>query len=81
MFAIFRLLDALANENSLKAERKHLEQTIVELEATNQVKPWSPCHDFKADFPQQMVDMFVVENREYLPTILLFTRILTAFLL
>lgn len=32
-----KLMDALANENSLKAERRHLEGTIVELEATNQL--------------------------------------------
>jgi len=30
-------MDLLATENSLRAEMKHLERTITELEATNQV--------------------------------------------
>ena len=32
--------------------------------------------DFKADFPRQNVDVLVEVNREYLPTISLFGRIL-----
>ena len=36
-YSFHRLMDLLATENSLRAEMKHLERTITELEATNQV--------------------------------------------
>ena len=35
---MYRLQDSLVNLSSIKTESKRLEQTIVELEATNQVR-------------------------------------------